>query len=422
MARKTEKLITFTQARVAALPAPASGRFEYHDEGLAGLLVRVTATGVKSFCVLKRLKRGKPIRVTLGRFPGLTVDRARALAAAHLGEMAAGANPAERRKADKALALTLQDAWLEYKAARTGKAKARTLKDYGKMLDRYLSDWLGKPVVSITRDGVQTRHAKITEDNGPHAADDTMRVLRAVLNYAADTHEVAGQSLLPDNPVRRALKRAWNRPTRRRTALADGQVPQWWDGLQQLRGKFPDAADLFTLCFLTGMRPGEAARLRVDKVDLVAKTLTVEDTKNRESLVLPLTMHVFGLLERRVQAATGSYVFPGPGRTGHLVEWKKGAIELRGLASLPQWIPYDLRRTYLTVAESLDLATYALKALANHKQPQDDVTGGYLKITSERLRKPAQQVEDKLLKLAGVKPSADVVPLRARTGRGKNGS
>jgi hypothetical protein len=115
-------------------------------------------------------------------------------------------------------------------------------------------------------------------------------------------------------------------------------------------------------------------------------------------------------------------VFPGPGRSGHLVEYKNRVQALRKVAGLPAFIVYDLRRTYLTVAESLGLATYALKALVNHRQPQDDVAGGYLHLTPERLRKPAQQVEDKLLKLAGVKPGAEVVAfpkIEAQQAQGK---
>lgn len=73
-----------------------------------------------------------------------------------------------------------------------------------------------------------------------------------------------------------------------------------------------------------------------------------------------------------------------------------------------------MRRTYLTTAEGLDLSAYTLKALANHRQPKDDVTGGYLRLTPERLRKPAQQVEDKLFVLAKVKPGAKVVAFPAR--------
>jgi hypothetical protein len=43
---------------------------------------------------------------------------------------------------------------------------------------------------------------------------------------------------------------------------------------------------------------------------------------------------------------------------------------------------------------------YALKGLVNHKQPNSDITGGYLKLTPERLREPAQAAEDELLRLA----------------------
>ena len=97
------------------------------------------------------------------------------------------------------------------------------------------------------------------------------------------------------------------------------------------------------------------------------------------------------------------------------MEGNKGAYQLHTLTMMPDWITYDLPRTYLTTAESLDLNAYTLKALANHRQPRDDVTGGYLKLTAERLRAPAQQVEDKLLKLAGVKQGAEVLKFpRAR--------
>lgn len=42
----------------------------------------------------------------------------------------------------------------------------------------------------------------------------------------------------------------------------------------------------------------------------------------------------------------------------------------------------------------------ASKCLVNHNQPMSDVTGGYIKLTPKRAREPAQQVEDRLLRLA----------------------
>ena len=71
---------------------------------------------------------------------------------------------------------------------------------------------------------------------------------------------------------------------------------------------------------------------------------------------------------------------------------------------------HDLRRTSATIAESLDIPAYALKRLMNHKT-QGDVTGGYLVITTERLRTPMERIEDVVLKAAGVRAGADIVAL-----------
>jgi len=57
---------------------------------------------------------------------------------------------------------------------------------------------------------------------------------------------------------------------------------------------------------------------------------------------------------------------------------------------------HDLRRTFVTVAEGLDIPAYALKRLLNHKM-RNDVTAGYIVTDVERLRGPMQQVTDYIL-------------------------
>jgi predicted DNA-binding protein len=61
---------------------------------------------------------------------------------------------------------------------------------------------------------------------------------------------------------------------------------------------------------------------------------------------------------------------------------------------------HDLRRTFATVADSLDIPGYAVKALLNHKTGAD-VTVGYIIADVERLRGPMQRITDYLLR-AGV--------------------
>ncbi len=77
---------------------------------------------------------------------------------------------------------------------------------------------------------------------------------------------------------------------------------------------------------------------------------------------------------------------------------------------------HDLRRTFATVAESLDLSSYAVKALLNHSLPKEDVTAGYLRLTPERLRDAMEKVERRILTLAGIKPGAEVIHLPAARG------
>jgi integrase len=71
---------------------------------------------------------------------------------------------------------------------------------------------------------------------------------------------------------------------------------------------------------------------------------------------------------------------------------------------------HDLRRTFSTIAESLDIPAYAIKRLLNHKMPSD-VTAGYIVMDVERLREPMQKITDYILKSASVKPTAQVAKI-----------
>lgn len=73
---------------------------------------------------------------------------------------------------------------------------------------------------------------------------------------------------------------------------------------------------------------------------------------------------------------------------------------------------HDLRRTFVTIAESLDIPAYALKRLLNHRVSAADVTAGYIIHDVERLRRPMQVITDYLLSTGGIRPAAEVIELR----------
>ncbi|EKS6645725.1 DUF4102 domain-containing protein [Enterobacter hormaechei] len=68
------KTFRFTKAALTNLPLPEGAkRSEYADNAVNGLCLRVTPVGSKSFCVVRK-RDGKFFRVTLGKFPDLTID------------------------------------------------------------------------------------------------------------------------------------------------------------------------------------------------------------------------------------------------------------------------------------------------------------------------------------------------------------
>jgi len=95
--------------------------------------------------------------------------------------------------------------------------------------------------------------------------------------------------------------------------------------------------------------------------------------------------------------------------TNDIMEPRKAMLNVIELSSI-EFTVHDLRRTFITTAESLDISAYALKRLLNHKM-NNDVTSGYLIIDAERLRKPMQQITDYFLKCMGVKEET-VISLR----------
>jgi integrase len=109
---------------------------------------------------------------------------------------------------------------------------------------------------------------------------------------------------------------------------------------------------------------------------------------------------VHDLLVSRRNIAPGEFVFPGVGRPGHVGGAGFGLKQVAAATGI-QVSCHDLRRTYLTIAESTDISVMALKALVNHALG-GDVTSGYVQITTERLREPAERVCGRMTELCGI--------------------
>lgn len=431
MTLKPDKPVKLTKERVDRLkhPAPAqkdpvTGKREdpqylVYDLDLKGFGIRVTP-GSKSYFAEARVA-GKTCRYTIGKHGVFTADAAREQAKIRLGEMAKGINPNTVKNEKRIRSITLQELWGEYQKAR--QLRDKTKRVYESALNRCFHDWLSKPITSITKDMVQKRHKKLSEDvgersnpGGAHAqANQAMATLRSLLNYAAAKYEDAdGKSILPENPVKRLSQTdTWNTIKRRKTVITKSQLKPWFDAVESLTND--TTRDYFIMCLLTGLRRTEAASLKWCDVNLKEGWLCISEdtTKNHEEHRMPLSDYLISMLQARQDAnreleLQSIYVFPSPSKTGCCLAEPKSAVKSICKKSGVRFMVHDLRRTFLTIGESIDIPHYALKRLANHKMTQD-VTAGYVVSNVERLRVPMQAITDYILEQAERKTKVEPV-------------
>jgi integrase len=436
----TGSRLRFNKKALETVPLPQPGaRFTFHDLEVPGLQLRVTDRGVKSFSVFRRSKRGAPERITIGRFPTLSVERARVKAKRYLADLGEGISVVAQQRNAALEGSTLGDVHKEYLGSRgvtlvtvqrkdgksveqarlspNAKLKTSTARDYVAVVAKKFADWRTKPLLSITRDMVEARHLLLSE-RSPAEANRAMRYLRALFVFASDYRDSDGQPVIPDNPVRRlSAKRLWNRIERRTRYLEPDQLAPWWCAVQSLKNKpqYPSREahrDYLVLLLLTGLRRTEALRLRWENVNLKVGTLCAVDTKNRSDHVLPMGRHLWELMERRRRASDSDWVFANPLTGSRITDPHRQVVNVVAKSGVP-FSPHDLRRTFASIVSRLGdrLSYYTTKRLLNHRT--SDVTQGYVQFDLEQLRSAMQAVEDFVLQKVTEKPAHDIRALDA---------
>ena len=379
---------------------PETGQTFYRDTELKGFGLRV-GTGSKVYFAEGKINN-KTVRITIGRHGLFAPEQARLEAKSILGMIARGINPNDVDKAKKAKSITLAEVYKAYLVARSN-LKPRTIYDYDRCMKAYFLEWQNKPLVEIGKDLIERKHREIGERSEAQA-NLSMRFMRALFNFAIGQYEdSAGNPTISDNPVKRISQtRAWYRVDRRQTVIKPHDLHAWFKAVHALpeisKGLNREAVrDYLLLLIFTGLRREEGLSLQWRDIDFKARTLNIPDPKNRQSHTLPLTDFLYDLLKSRHDnnIEGSAFVFSGKGVKGYMDDPNKQmrvVIETSGVT----FTPHDLRRTFITVAESLDISAYALKRLANHKMA-NDVTAGYIIGDAERLREPMQRITDYFL-------------------------
>jgi integrase len=437
-----------TQKVVNKLGARRGEQLLVWDRSLPSFGVLVSGrTNTKSYVVKGRVA-GRSVRRKIARVDVMPLDAARAEARKTLLDFGAGIDP--KAKAKKASAATL-GAICEAYVSRAS-LKPRTAASYREAVARYFADWREKPIGAITRDAVEKRHRAIaaeveardraaiarhakdhlhraerTERDWPEAsarhralfeaakereprngfavANGAMRVLRLLWNAALDRDPSLGP-----NPVR--LRKMWFKVPRREDLVKSDDLAKFYAAVSALPN--PVQRDFVLTALFTGLRRRELAGLTWNDVDFKAGVvrLPAATTKSGRKLDLPMSDFVRDLLVARRGLGNARFVFPATSKSKHIEEPKSALAEVAASSGV-RVSCHGLRRTFISHAESCDISPIALKALVNHAVG-NDVTSGYVVLSTERLREAAQKVADRLATLCGIAEPAGKTVARLR--------
>jgi integrase len=312
--QKVRRKFGFTKKLLDKLALPTNNQRAYfYDAQTRGLALAVSPAGKKVF-VLYRKVAGRPERITIGPYPDLTIEQARGKAAELNGAIARGENPASKRRLvrDEATLAELFSTYLEHHA----KPHKKTWSDDQGMFDKHFGVWKFRKLSDIRRADVLTLHARIGGKSGQYAANRVVELLSSMFGKAIEW------GWNGENP---ATKIKAFKERKRERFLQPEELPAFFEALKAELNE--TVRDYILLSLLTGARRSNVQAMRWHEINFPSATWAIPETKNGESITLPLSATALNILESRKSKSKCNWVFPGDGTTGHLVEpksaWKR---------------------------------------------------------------------------------------------------
>ena len=387
--KRTARVRTTLSKQTVDALEPADKPWIAWDDRITGFGVRIHPSGTKAFIVNYRAgdggRKAPNKRVVIGRHGQVSPDQARRKARELLGKVAGGDDPAGERAEARTMP-TFGGAFEDYMAVNPHRS-GRTDELYRYEANRYLADWLTRPLDAITRRDVKNRFNRITSEHGWSPANRAMSLLRSVYRQPCVDHEGLRN---PGRPL--ACRRRAVPPQDAAQDIGAGGGAQPRGPRRPLvralhrhapRG-VPDPA-------VGADRQGHADVPRRGNQDRSAPGTAGHAPARGHSRTT-----VGGGRRPASQGSRVGVPLSRQGATGHVQDPHHlyGRISKAGGARF--WF-HGLRNCFITVAErELMLPPSLTKRLVNHARP-NDVTEGYAADwTVAQLREPAQRIADRI--------------------------
>lgn len=383
MMSKRVNEVNFTKKVLETIALPDPGKRSYfYDTKIRALELMVTAHGSKSFKVYRK-HNGNPIRVTLGKFPEMSVEQARNEAQKIIAEMIEGKNPNEEKKKLRA-ELTLGEAFRMF-MDKYSKPYKKSWRYDEREVTKFLSHWFKRRISDISRLEIQSLHEKIRCENGLYQANRLLERLKAIYNKII---EWGWGGVNPAQGVKKFKEKSRDR------FLHPDELPRFFESLEAETND--DIRDYIYISLLTGARRSNVLSMRWEDIYMQRQEWLIPETKNGESLRIHLVEKVTDVLkERAMKYGQNGWVFASSGRTGHLIEPKSGWKRILQRAEIKDLRLHDLRRTLGSWQAITGANSFMIGQSLGHKSSQS--TAIYARLNIDPVRDSVEKATNAIL-------------------------
>lgn len=381
--KKQDNSFNFTKKSLDALqlPGPAKRLYMY-DTRVRGLELMVTEQGTKSFKVYRKLN-DKPVRVTLGKYPDMTIEQARNEAQKVITEMLKGKNPNDEKK--KLRAETTFGELFKMYMERYSREHKKTWKYDERDVPRFLGHLFQRKLSAITKQDVQPIHEKIRTENGLYQANRLLARIHIIYNKAI---EWGWEGINPAHGIKKFKEKSRDR------FLHPDELPRFFESLDMEQND--TIRDYVYVSLFTGARRSNVLAMRWEEIHLERREWLIPETKNGESLRIHLVDLVLELLKTRLEKyGRRAWVFEGPGKTGHLMEPKAGWKRILDRAGIKDLRLHDLRRTLGSWQAATGANSYMIGRTLGHKTSQS--TAVYARLNIDPVRDSVEKATEAML-------------------------
>jgi integrase len=308
-----------------AKPQTGEAQSDYFDETVAGLALRVAASGRKTWTLhFTAPGDGKRSRLTLGTYPATSLGSARTLALDARGEVEKGRDPRSSGAADD----TLQSVCEEY----LSRAKLRSKDWYAGVLERLVYPKLGTRLIGdIKRSEIVRLLGKIEDRSGPVMADRTLAIVRRIMNWHASRSDDFR------SPIVKGMARVKPKSRARERTLTDDELRRIWTAAQGPFGHF------IKFLLLTATRRGEAANAHRREFAEAVWVIPGKRYKTGTDHLVPLSSKAQAVLAK---LPSKGFIFSTDGGETPISGFSKFKLGFdKAVGPLPNWTLHDLRRT-----------------------------------------------------------------------------